>query len=61
LSGGDVLNVVILAAASALESGQDTVGMGNFVEALDQVRRAKHEVGRGNLAEFSIREGDEGE
>ena len=45
LSGGDVLNVVILAAASAVEQGQQAVGLPQFQEALDQVRRSKEEVG----------------
>src|SRR5579859_1043999 len=45
LSGGDVLNVVILAAASALEQGERAVGFPHFEEALSQVRRSKQEVG----------------
>ncbi len=46
LSGGEVLNTVILAAAAAVESGKETVGLSHFEEALAQIRRSKEEVGR---------------
>ncbi len=45
LSGSEVLNVVILAASAAVESGTETVSLANFTEALAQVRRSKQEVG----------------
>lgn len=45
LSGGDVLNVVILAAAAAVEQGDNAVGLSQFEDALAQVRRSKLEVG----------------
>jgi ATP-dependent 26S proteasome regulatory subunit len=45
LSGGDVLNVVILAAAAAVERGEATVNMQHFDEALEQIRRSKRDVG----------------
>src|SRR5215468_6766374 len=45
LSGGDVLNVVILAAAAAVEQGENSVGLTQFEDALAQVRRTKLEVG----------------
>src|SRR5258708_23231974 len=41
LSGGDVLNVVILAAATAVESGETAVSLANFESALLQVQRSK--------------------
>lgn len=47
LSGGDVLNVVILAASGALEQGATQVRLGDFTGALAQVRRAKAEIGQG--------------
>ncbi|MEP7285851.1 MAG: ATP-binding protein [Chloroflexota bacterium] len=45
LSGGEVLNAVILAAASAVEQGEESVGLAHFAEALAQIRRSKQEVG----------------
>jgi SpoVK/Ycf46/Vps4 family AAA+-type ATPase len=45
LSGGDVLNVVILAAAAAVEQQAPAVALPHFAEALAQVRRSKQEVG----------------
>jgi ATP-dependent 26S proteasome regulatory subunit len=45
LSGGDVLNVVILAASTAVERESDTVALNDFEAALDQVRRSKQEIG----------------
>ncbi len=45
LSGGDVLNVVILAASTAAERDDDSVSLPDFEAALEQVRRAKREVG----------------
>jgi ATP-dependent 26S proteasome regulatory subunit len=47
LSGGDVLNTVILAASAAVERGSAQVALGDFEGAIDQVRRAKQEVGSG--------------
>ncbi len=52
LSGGDVLNVVILAAASAVEQGEPAVALRHFEEALGQVRRSKQEVGNGPAFEW---------
>jgi SpoVK/Ycf46/Vps4 family AAA+-type ATPase len=45
LSGGEVLNVVILAASAAVESAEAEVSLAHFEEALAQVRRSKREVG----------------
>src|SRR5258707_10300373 len=45
LSGGEVLNVVILAAAAAVEQGESAVRLDDFEEALAQVRRSKREIG----------------
>ena len=45
LSGGDVLNVVILAAAAAVERGSAAVSLEDFDGALGQVQRSKQEVG----------------
>jgi SpoVK/Ycf46/Vps4 family AAA+-type ATPase len=45
LSGGDILNVVILAAAAAVERGEEAVRMEHVEEALTQVRRSKQDVG----------------
>ena len=45
LSGGEVLNVVILAAAAAVERGDLAVPLTDFDEAIAQVRRAKQEIG----------------
>ncbi|MCC7206643.1 MAG: ATP-binding protein [Anaerolineae bacterium] len=50
LSGGDVLNTVILAAASAAERESPRVDMGDFEGALAQVRRARQEIGRSPYA-----------
>mgnify|MGYP001198558155 CR=1 FL=1 len=46
LSGGDVLNVVILAASSAAERGASALTLADFEGALSQVRRSKVEVGQ---------------
>ena len=56
LSGGEVLNVVILAAATAVERGQDAVGLQDFEAALAQVRRSKQEVGTGIVSDFTLRD-----
>src|SRR5260221_7581057 len=56
LSGSDVLNVVILAAATAVERGQDAVGLQDFEAALAQVRRSKQEVGTGIVSDFTLRD-----
>lgn len=48
LSGGEVLNSVILAAASAVEQGQTSVSLANFEGAIAQIRRAQQDVGTGN-------------
>lgn len=45
LSGGDVLNVVILAAAAAVERGESVVSLTHFEDALAQVRRSRQDVG----------------
>ncbi len=45
LSGGDVLNAVILAASAAVEAHEQAVSLAHFDEALAQIRRAKEEVG----------------
>ena len=45
LSGGDVLNAVILAAASAVEGGEAAISLAHFEEALAQIRRSKEDVG----------------
>lgn len=45
LSGGEVLNVVILAASTAVERGSPEVTLADFDQALDQVRRSKQDVG----------------
>lgn len=50
LSGGDVLNCVILAASTAVERGAGRVTLADFEGAIDQVRRAKEEVGIGPVA-----------
>lgn len=47
LSGGDVLNTVILAASGAAGRGAEAVSMADFESALGQVRRAKAEIGVG--------------
>jgi AAA+ superfamily predicted ATPase len=47
LSGGDILNCVILAASSALDGGSAAVALADFETALEQVRRARDEVGTG--------------
>ncbi len=46
LSGGDVLNAVVLAASSALEQGAKAVALGDFEAAIAQIRRAQAEVGQ---------------
>ncbi len=57
LSGGDVLNVVILAASSALERGAHIVALIDFDAAIAQVRRARQEVGnRDTDTPFSLPE-----
>jgi ATP-dependent 26S proteasome regulatory subunit len=50
LSGGDVLNCVLLAASTAVERGAARVTLADFEAAIDQVRRAKEEVGIGPTA-----------
>lgn len=50
LSGGEVLNTVILAAASAAERESPRVDLDDFESALAQVRRAKQEIGRSPYA-----------
>src|SRR5579859_5783029 len=45
LRGGEVLNVVILAAAAAVEQSESAVGLSHFEDALAQVRRSKLEIG----------------
>ena len=45
LSGGDVLNIVILAAAAAVEQNEAAVSLAHFEEALAQIRRSKQDVG----------------
>ncbi len=45
LSGGDVLNAVILAASATVEAQEQAVSLAHFEEALAQIRRAKEEVG----------------
>lgn len=47
LSGGEILNAVILAAASAVEQGESAVALAHFDEALAQIRRSKQDVGIG--------------
>lgn len=47
LSGGDVLNVVILAASTAVERGSGRVSLADAEQSIEQVRRAKQEVGTG--------------
>jgi ATP-dependent 26S proteasome regulatory subunit len=45
LSGGEVLNTVILAAAAAVERGAVAVALADFEDAIGQIRRAKQDVG----------------
>jgi SpoVK/Ycf46/Vps4 family AAA+-type ATPase len=45
LSGGDVLNAVILGASNAVERGAERVGLADFDAAIEQIRRSKREVG----------------
>lgn len=45
LSGGDVLNAVILAAAAAVEQNETAVSLSHFEDALAQIRRSKQDVG----------------
>lgn len=47
LSGGDILNVVILAASSALERNAIAVGLTDFQTSIAQIRRVKEEIGTG--------------
>jgi SpoVK/Ycf46/Vps4 family AAA+-type ATPase len=47
LSGGDILNAVILAASSALERNAIAVALTDFRAAIAQIRRAKEEIGTG--------------
>ncbi|MBX3064025.1 MAG: AAA family ATPase [Anaerolineae bacterium] len=56
LSGGDVLNTVILAAAAAVERGSTTVSLSDFEGAIDQVRRAKQEIGVSGVLEAEFRD-----
>jgi ATP-dependent 26S proteasome regulatory subunit len=46
LSGGDILNCVLLAASEAAMRGAEQVALADFAEAIAQVRRAKAEIGR---------------
>ena len=46
LSGGDVLNAVILAASAALDRGEKIVGLVDFESAIAQIRRARAEIGQ---------------
>jgi SpoVK/Ycf46/Vps4 family AAA+-type ATPase len=59
LSGGDVLNVVILAAAAAVEQQASAVGMSHFAESLAQIRRSKQEVGTSAGDYLTVRRNDE--
>jgi SpoVK/Ycf46/Vps4 family AAA+-type ATPase len=54
LSGGDVLNAVILAASAAAERGQRAVSWDDFDSAIAQITRAKAEVGRSSSSLFSV-------
>jgi len=45
LSGGDVLNTLVLAASAALERGAAAVSLDDFDAAIGQVRRARDEIG----------------
>jgi ATP-dependent 26S proteasome regulatory subunit len=54
LSGGDVLNTVILAAAAAVERGNETVSYSDFEAALGQIRRSKAEVGVSRYENYTI-------
>ncbi|MFN7209446.1 MAG: ATP-binding protein [Aggregatilineales bacterium] len=49
LSGGDVLNCVLLAASAAALRGAGEVALADFSAAIEQVRRAKAEIGRDEL------------
>ncbi|MDW8300228.1 MAG: ATP-binding protein [Anaerolineae bacterium] len=49
LSGGDVLNCVLLAASQAALCGANAVTLADFAAAIEQVRRAKAEIGRSSL------------
>ncbi|MBO9309072.1 MAG: ATP-binding protein [Chloroflexi bacterium] len=46
LSGGDILNCVLLAASEAAMRGAEQVTLADFAAAIEQVRRAKAEIGR---------------
>ncbi len=50
LSGGDVLNCVLLAASAAALRGAGEVALADFSAAIEQVRRAKAEIGRDGLS-----------
>jgi len=56
LSGGDILNAVILAASAALDRGGEAVTLIDFVDALTQIRRARAEIGGGasNALSFAL-------
>jgi ATP-dependent 26S proteasome regulatory subunit len=56
LSGGDVLNTVILAAAAAVERGNEVVSLDDFETALAQIRRSKEEVGVSAYSGFTMTE-----
>jgi SpoVK/Ycf46/Vps4 family AAA+-type ATPase len=47
LSGGEVLNAVLLAASEAAEQGAAALSLEAFERAIQQVHRAKQEVGAG--------------
>jgi SpoVK/Ycf46/Vps4 family AAA+-type ATPase len=53
LSGGDVLNTVILAASTALDRGANAVALTDFESAIAQIRRAQAEVGQNGLIAHS--------
>jgi len=58
LSGGDVLNAVILAASTAVEHDGLAVTVADFDLAIEQIRRSKAEVG-GKPFEFVLSEGSD--
>lgn len=45
LSGGDILNAVLLAASAAAERGAEALTLADFSASLEQIRRAKQEIG----------------
>lgn len=53
LSGGDILNAVILAASAALERNAIAVALTDFQSAIAQIRRAKEEIGTGGKYAFN--------